>query len=265
MKTKSILTVMLTTAAIGACLIPMLAQQAGSQEPDRLDPRNSEPAGIAQRERADLFAAAQSAAASQVQGYAGAPAAIQSTEGQLGQLNPLMSSQQALPSLVNVAPLGGRSVFDPALAKAINESNAEVAGLIKQLKESEADADKESIKEKIKTELELQYDTYLEFHEQPLKQLEERLAKLREEFDARKKAKDDLVKLRLDTIWYESQGLGWPSNRTTTLWRDNGFPGGPASRYPATWSTPFAPDSLPNPPVPPTPNAPPTRRSGPAR
>lgn len=110
--------------------------------------------------------------------------------------------------------------IDPALAKTINNSNEGVSKLIKQLKETKDDQEKQTIKSDIKTELEVQYDAYLEYHEQPLKQLEERLAKLREEFEARKQAKDDLVKLRLDTIWYDSLGLGWPGNRNLSLWRN---------------------------------------------
>jgi hypothetical protein len=90
------------------------------------------------------------------------------------------------------------------------KSNNRVNELINQLKASEDTAAKEKLKSSLKSALEEQYDLYLAQHEEPLKGLEEKIAKLRKEFEWRKNARDDLVKLRLDTIWYNAQGLGWP-------------------------------------------------------
>ena len=104
--------------------------------------------------------------------------------------------------------------FNPAVAKKISESNTAVDKLIEQLKNAESDEDKQSTKKGIQEELEKQYDFYLEQHEIPLKELEARLEKLRNEFEWRKSARDDLVKLRLDTIWYNAQGLGWPGDQS---------------------------------------------------
>ena len=113
--------------------------------------------------------------------------------------------------------------------KATLEQNKKIAMLTNELRGADSDEEKQKIKDELKTELEKQYDLYLEQHEQPLKQLEERLAKLREEFEWRKNARNDLVKLRLDTIWYDSQGLGWPGQSNNVLYRDNVNPFSPAA------------------------------------
>lgn len=127
--------------------------------------------------------------------------------------------------------------FDPAIAKEIVESNEVVDELIETIKTVESEEEKQTAKKKIQLELEKQYDFYLDQHEVPLQELEAKLEKLRKEFEWRKSARDDLVRLRLDTIWYNSQGLGWPGgqsspsllNRSFGIQSQNLFtPGAPA-------------------------------------
>ena len=98
------------------------------------------------------------------------------------------------------------------LMKINNQISKEISELIGQIKNSKDDQQKKELKEQLAELLSKQYDAYLDHHEEPLKKLEARLEKLREDFDARKSAKADLVKLRLDTIWYDAIGLGWPGN-----------------------------------------------------
>ncbi len=106
--------------------------------------------------------------------------------------------------------------YDAETAGLLNESSTKVKELVNILKSSESDEEKKTeAKESIKAELETQYDIHLTHHEKPLLELEAKLAKLRSEFDARKTARDELVKLRLDNIWYNSQGMGWPDDRRT--------------------------------------------------
>lgn len=98
-----------------------------------------------------------------------------------------------------------------------------------ELKKAEQDEDESkitTIKAELKTLLEKQYDTYLVRYELPLKQMEKRLAKLRKEFEWRKSARDDLVKLRLDTLWYEIQGLSWPTQNQNRLYNSQQLIGG---------------------------------------
>ncbi len=103
--------------------------------------------------------------------------------------------------------------FDPELARVNNAANQAIMDLRNKIKEAESEEVKLELKAEMKQVLDEQYDEYLSHHEAPLKELEARLEKLRAEFESRKKAKDDLVNLRLDTIWYDAIGLGWPDER----------------------------------------------------
>ncbi|MFT5301727.1 MAG: hypothetical protein ACI814_002534 [Mariniblastus sp.] len=126
--------------------------------------------------------------------------------GTSGLLNGLLNGQDNLTG----NPFGQ---MNSQLATTYQQANQKLAVLVQALKGADDEEPKLEIKAKIKTLLDEKYDAYLEHHEAPLKQLEERLEKLRAEFESRKKAKDDLVKLRLDTIWYDAIGLGWPENQ----------------------------------------------------
>ena len=121
--------------------------------------------------------------------------------------------------------------FDPELAQVNNVANQKVLELVKKIKEADREEVKLELKAEMKQVLDEQYDAYLNHHEAPLQQLESRLEKLRAEFESRKKAKDDLVKLRLDTIWYDAIGLGWPDNRRSASgfsnWRQPNQPAAP--------------------------------------
>ena len=128
---------------------------------------------------------------------------------------PTRNSQQSNFARANSLTGPAWRYFDPAVAKEIVESNTAVDTLIETLKTAESEEEKLTAKKKIQDELEKQYDFYLEQHEAPLQELEAKLEKLRKEFEWRKTARDDLVRLRLDTIWYNSQGLGWPGGHST--------------------------------------------------
>lgn len=230
MKTRTWLPGFGALAAMVMCLIPVFAQEPASRPID--GSATTPEAAQRARQQSDLFAAvgAVNRPTRPQESFPNRPAALPAPAA-----NPLFgqNSQAAAPALTTTRSFfGGRSMFDPKLAEEINKSNNEVGKLIQQLKKADEDSEKEDIKSKIKSELDIQYDAYLEHHQQPLKQLEERVAKLRKEFEARKKAKDDLVKLRLDTIWYDALGLGWPSNRGTSIYRS-----GPAA-FPAPYAQP---------------------------
>lgn len=109
-----------------------------------------------------------------------------------------------------------RTLFNSKAAVANQENNQAIGQLVKKMKDAESDESRKKVKDELNQLLSDQYDAYLEQHEKPLKQLEERLKTLRQEFEKRKQAKDDLVKLRLDTIWYNALGLNWPSNGNST-------------------------------------------------
>lgn len=122
--------------------------------------------------------------------------------------------------------------YRPNLSSELNQANQvanqAISKLVQQIRSSKDSAEKDELKAGIQEHLSTQYDAYLDHHEKPLKQLEERLQKLRDVFESRKKAKEDLVKLRLDTIWYDAIGLNWPAgNRGSSVpFFSNGAPAG---------------------------------------
>jgi len=102
---------------------------------------------------------------------------------------------------------------DAKLMKINNQFSRQIRDVVAQLKNAKDEEKKKEFKTQLGELLGKQYDAYLDHHEEPLKQLEARLEKLRADFEARKAAKTDLVQLRIDTIWYDAIGLGWPNSQ----------------------------------------------------
>ena len=73
------------------------------------------------------------------------------------------------------------SPFAVAQLPRTTEADREISELTEKIRRAENEEEKLQHKEKVKELLEKQYDEYLNFHEQPLIELEERLAKLRED------------------------------------------------------------------------------------
>lgn len=136
------------------------------------------------------------------------PALIQATPGSLVQLP-------------RPTTAGGLSRFPTAVrwakSKKELENENKIAELVQSISEAEGDSEKESLKADLKKQLESQYDQYLDKMEAPLKEMEARLDKLREEFQKRKEARDELVKLRLDNFWYQANGMTWPGDSSGRL------------------------------------------------
>jgi hypothetical protein len=86
---------------------------------------------------------------------------------------------------------------------------------VAKLRAAKSDDDKAEAREELKAALEEQFDEYLEHQSKELERLEAKLSKLRDQWEKRKDAKDEVVELRLQTLENEANGLGWPS----------GFPG----------------------------------------
>lgn len=123
-------------------------------------------------------------------------------------------------------------------------SAAKVRELTNAIRKSEDDTEKEELREQLQEELEAQYDAYLEQLEKPLAEMEERLDKLREEYEKRKSNRDELVKLRLDTIWYDANGMGWP-DRGNPLFSVPHAPTVEGVLYPEALDGPFFRNSQP--------------------
>ena len=91
---------------------------------------------------------------------------------------------------------------------------------LETLKDSDSDEDRDEAIAAIRTELEKQYDEFLDQNKQELERMQERLDKLRDQLERRRQAKDRMVELRLETVIGEAEGLIWPTDRrTNTFWR----------------------------------------------
>ncbi len=87
---------------------------------------------------------------------------------------------------------------------------ARLAGILS----SESDAAKKSdVESKIEALLGKQFDLRQQSREEELKGLEERVRKLRENFEKRQNARAEIVKHRLEEIKRDAEGLGWGENK----------------------------------------------------
>ncbi len=147
------------------------------------------------------------------------------TERRFSENGRFQDGQELMPLDAHVDSFRSNNNFNkpsirPPVTHEMEKIRFKLLELSKDLKNAETEERKTEINNEIqsqlaelKSELNAQYDVYLEQHEAPLKELESRLEKLRAEFEWRKTAKEGLVKLRVETIFYESQGLGWPSGQ----------------------------------------------------
>jgi hypothetical protein len=79
-----------------------------------------------------------------------------------------------------------------------------------KLKSAKNEADKTSATNEISKLLDKWFKRDMERREKQIAEIEERVKKLREQIDKRKKAKEDIINLRLKTIVNEADGLGFP-------------------------------------------------------
>lgn len=100
-----------------------------------------------------------------------------------------------------------------------NEQQKRQAEAIRQLKEAQSEEQRDRARSAIRELLEKEFDEMIKGEEKSLDQLEQRLARLREQIVRRRTAKSKLVDLRLQTILNEADGLGWPgSQRADNRW-----------------------------------------------
>ncbi|MEM7783540.1 MAG: hypothetical protein AAF623_09330 [Planctomycetota bacterium] len=162
---------------------------------------------------------------------------ILSTQPAATTLNALDSNRVQISGLMTTS--SNFFLHDHETAAKNRDLNNQITEIISKIKSTEDESEKASFKPELEELLVKQYDLYLETHEKPLIELEERLAKLREEYNKRKNAKQDLIQLRLDTMWYDAIGMNWPGDQNPRLLRFNNltgtarFPGDAAVAQPA--------------------------------
>jgi hypothetical protein len=85
---------------------------------------------------------------------------------------------------------------------------------VEKLRSAKEGAEKEAAKKELSQLLEQSFTRDLEHREQDVAEIESRVKKLREQIERRKKAKDEIVGLRLKTIVNETEGLGFPGSQS---------------------------------------------------
>lgn len=123
------------------------------------------------------------------------------------------------------------------------------------LKSAKTDEDKAKASKELASLLAKAFDRDLERREREVSDVEARVKKLREQIEKRKKAKEQIIDLRLKTITNEAEGLGFPS----LFGPDRPFPPefhfGPREEPFVPRTGPFGPRDKSSPPRPPKPPA----------
>ena len=128
---------------------------------------------------------------------------------------------------------------------AVNSQRKEAAKLIETIKSSDATQEEQAVaQDKLAAILSEQFDQDLKAREQRIVQLEEQLKALREQISKRREAKSRLVKLRIELMVNEAEGLGFPKAWNQSMDSGANFPG---------WRT--SPFAAPAPAVPPAPSS----------
>jgi hypothetical protein len=81
---------------------------------------------------------------------------------------------------------------------------------IGKLKSAKNDTEKAAVTKQISQLLDKSFERDMQRREKQISDVEARIKKLRDQIEKRKKAKDDIVSLRLKTIVNEADGLGFP-------------------------------------------------------
>lgn len=81
---------------------------------------------------------------------------------------------------------------------------------VQKLRSVKEGPEKEAAKKELSELLDKSFTRDLEHREQEVAEIEARVKKLKEQIERRKKAKDEIVGLRLKTIVNETEGLGFP-------------------------------------------------------
>lgn len=135
---------------------------------------------------------------------------------------PVASVDPVLPGPGPLAPdVLEPSPFGPTSATTRRVGN-DLQKALQEFSSAESDDDKSDAKKKVKSELEKQYDAFLERDQARVDQLFDRLKKLEEQLERRKEAKDRLVELKLEMLISQAEGLGWPSDNSGMIFRTPG-------------------------------------------
>ena len=92
--------------------------------------------------------------------------------------------------------------------------NAKLGGLSRELKAADSDSVKSILQDEIRELLESEYDRHLKKQQTKLDEMEQRLEKLRQQFNKQKDAKEKLVEMRMTSIVSDAEGINWPTEQS---------------------------------------------------
>jgi len=87
-------------------------------------------------------------------------------------------------------------------------AGSEIGQLMNELRDAD-EAKKAELSKKLETAIDTYFDEDMKGREAELARLEERLAKLRNQLERRRRAKDEIIKLQLKVMLNEADGLGF--------------------------------------------------------
>lgn len=124
---------------------------------------------------------------------------------------PAQLNTPALPevpgAVVNRSFVSGYPAGTTGLAN--SRVRSEIGRLMNQLRGAEDDAKKGEITKQLESAVDKYFDEDMKARETELKNLEERLTKLRGQLDRRRKAKADIIQLQIKVLVNEAEGLGF--------------------------------------------------------
>jgi uncharacterized protein (TIGR03067 family) len=162
------------------------------------------------------------------------------------QLSPVLGLFQSRDDRIPVSPpatsrgqnrtVGLSSTFDsssPAVRRRHTQANPpheEIREAMKKLQAAESDDAKEAAKAELSAVLASYFDADMKGREKVISDIEERVKKLRAQFDKRKAAKDKIIELQLQVLVNEVEGLGFFSRPSWNSQSDSTFSLGQRNR-----------------------------------
>jgi hypothetical protein len=104
----------------------------------------------------------------------------------------------------------GRGPFPHPMSEEEMQEFEALSQAVEKFKSAKNDAEKTSATNEISQVLEKWFKRDLQRRENQISEIETRVKKLRDQIEKRKKAKDDIINLRVKTIINEANGLGFP-------------------------------------------------------
>jgi hypothetical protein len=128
------------------------------------------------------------------------------------------TSSYTLPMIQQVSPQRGPTTTWAAPSVILgtragdphHEERREMNTAIEAYRDAASEADKTDARNKIEELLAAQYDRSLDNYDKYLEELSAKIEEMREQVSRRRAARDEIVKLKLQMVVSEADGLGWP-------------------------------------------------------